>query len=299
LKIVIAVLLAAYIVIRLIFVAKKRGIRAMLISIAILLVGCYVGVGLILFFMQPKLLYYPMRDIPATPAEAGLDYENVFLATSDNIKLNGWYVPAQNAELTVLFCHGNGGNIGYYLDTLNILHLMNVNCLIFDYRGYGLSEGRPSEEGTYADALAAYKWLTIQKVIEPGRIVIFGRSLGGSIAAQLAGKVETGGLILESTFTSCGDIGSRYYPYFPVRWLCRYRYNTMEHLSRVKCPVLIIHSTEDELVPFEMGQRLYDAAKEPRQLVKISGTHNEGFIDSGRDYVIPLDEWLDGLKNKQ
>ena len=222
-KVIIAVVLAAYIVVRLVFIFKKRGIKAMLISITMLIIGAYIGLGALLYFMQPKLVYYPLRDIPTTPQDLRLAYEDIFITTADSVKLNGWYVPAQNSSsLTVLFCHGNGGNIGYYLDTIGILHEMGVNSFIFDYRGYGLSEGAPSEEGMYADAYAAYQWLICQKHCEPNTIVVFGRSLGGSIAAQLASTAPVRGLWLESAFTSYADMAAHHYPYFPVRKLCRY-----------------------------------------------------------------------------
>ena len=293
-------MLAAYIVVRLIFILKKRGIKAMLISIAVLLIGGYIGLGALLYFMQPKLVYYPLRDIPTTPRELQIAYEEVFFLTADGVGLTGWYVPAKNSgDLTVLFCHGNGGNIGYYLDTINILHEMGVNSFIFDYRGYGLSEGTPSEEGTYADAYAAYQWLIRQKQCEPNTIVVFGRSLGGSIAAQLASRTAVRGLWLESAFTSYADMAAYHYPYFPVRRLCRYTYDTLAYLRNVRCPVIVIHSPDDEIVPFEMGRRLYEAAGEPKQFVQITGSHNEGFVESGSQYTAPISNWLKSLNVKK
>jgi uncharacterized protein len=300
LKLVIIILLAAYIVVRLVFTFKKRGIMTMLISILMLLIGGYIGLGALLYFMQPKLVYYPLRDIPTTPRDFRVAYEDVVITTDDGVKLNGWYVPAQNSSgLTVLFCHGNGGNIAYYLDTINILHEMGVNSFIFDYRGYGLSEGAPSEEGTYADAYAAYQWLICQKQCEPNTIVLFGRSLGGSIAAQLASKTAVRGLWLESAFTSYADMAAHHYPYFPVRRLCRYKYDTLAYLGNVRCPIIVVHSPDDEIVPFEMGQHLYEMAGEPKQFVQISGSHNEGFIESGSRYIDPIRNWLEGLRVKE
>lgn len=271
----------------------------MLISIAMLLIGGYIGLGALLYFMQPKLVYYPMRDIPSTPREWGFEYEDVFFTAADGVKLNGWYIPAENGGLTVLFCHGNGGNIGYYLDTISILHEMGVNSFIFDYRGYGLSEGTLSEEGIYADAYAAYEWLIRQKQCEPNAIVVFGRSLGGSIAAQLAGKTSVRGLWLESAFTSYADMAAHHYPYFPVRRLCRYTYDTLAYLRNVRCPVIVIHSLDDEIVPFAMGRRLYEAAGEPKQFVQITGSHNEGFVESGNRYIAPISNWLESLNAKE
>lgn len=299
LKLIIAVMLAAYVVVRLVFIFKKRGLKAMLISIAVLLIGGYIGLGALLYFMQPKLVYYPLRDIPTTPQELQLEYEEVFFRTADGVGITGWYVPVKKGiGLTVLFCHGNGGNIGYYLDTINILHEMGVNSFIFDYHGYGRSEGATSEEGTYADAYAACQWLIHQKQCEPNAIVVFGRSLGGSIAAQLASKTSVRGLWLESAFTSYADMAAYHYPYFPVRRLCRYTYDTLAYLRNVRCPVIVVHSPDDEIVPFAMGQRLYEAAGEPKQFVQIAGGHNEGFVESGSQYVTPIAVWLKSLSIK-
>ncbi|MBC8481910.1 MAG: alpha/beta fold hydrolase, partial [Planctomycetes bacterium] len=138
--------------------------------------------------MQPKFLYKPVKEMPYSPAELGLDYEKVTLTTSDNVNLTSWYIPSDRNSYTVLFCHGNGGNIMHRLDSLNMFYQLGLNCFIFDYRGYGTSQGKPSEEGTYLDAAAAYQWLIKEKSIPPEKIIIFGRSLGGSIAAQLASK---------------------------------------------------------------------------------------------------------------
>jgi fermentation-respiration switch protein FrsA (DUF1100 family) len=284
---------------------EARDITMILLSSVIVAICAYLGFGLFIFLRQSKLLYYPVREIPLTPAEGGLDYEDVLFAAADGVKLKGWYVAGKsgngsvNGRLTVLFCHGNGGNIGYYVDTINILHNMNVNCFVFDYRGYGCSEGEPTEAGTYADALAAYQWLIEQKRTEPEKIIVFGRSLGGCIAAELVNKVKAGGLWLESAFTSFDDIGSHFYPYFPVRWFTRYNYETMQYLSRVNCPVMVVHSEHDEIVPFKMGQRLYDAAPEPKRFVKIIGSHNDGFLLSNSRYTGAVGHWLESIKAVQ
>lgn len=150
-----------------------------LLSIAVVIFIAYWGLGLVLYFMQPVFLYGPVREVSYTPDELGLDFEKVFFKSSDGLMLSGWYIAAKGMESTVLFCHGNGGNMMHSLDTINILYNLGVNCFIFDYRGYGNSEGKPSEEGTYLDVKAAYKWLTEKKGISPDDIIVFGRSLGG------------------------------------------------------------------------------------------------------------------------
>jgi hypothetical protein len=181
------------------------------------------------------------------------------------------------------------------LDSINILNELGLNCLIFDYRGYGDSQGKPTEEGTYRDAMAAWKWLTQDKGIKPDRIIIFGRSLGGSVAANLTTKVDPKALVLESAFTSYEKIGKKFYPYMPVHLFAKFGYNTMESVKKVQCPVLFIHSRNDKIIPFEFGLRLYEAANEPKKFVEITGSHNDGFLFSGETYTNGWSEWLDSI----
>lgn len=288
-----------------------------------MLAVAYGILALTLYYMQPKFVYTPIRQLPYTPAELGLDYEDVFFKTSDKQNLHGWFVPASssqgtsrgaigstngtdaladpvspklaNGDLTVLYCHGQGGNNMFYLDTVNLLNGLGLNCLIFDYRGYGQSTGRPTERGTYCDIRAAYRWLTKTKKIPPEKIIIFGWSLGGSLAAYLAGKTKPRGLVVEGAFTSYRNIGARYYPYMPVRMFAAFNYPTIEMIRKVKCPVLVIHSREDETIPFEMGLELYDAANEPKEFVEIHGGHNDAFLISSETYKNAWRKWLKSL----
>ncbi|MDD5011750.1 MAG: alpha/beta hydrolase, partial [Phycisphaerae bacterium] len=236
----------------------------MLISIIKIALAVYLGLGLILYLMQSKFTFQPTRELLYNPGDIGLEYEKVQLKTPDNVILSAWYIPAKNAEFTILFCHGNGGSMMHRLDTLNIFYEIGVNCLIFDYRGYGNSQGKPSEQGVYTDARTAYDWLINEKKISPENIILFGRSIGGSVAANLANNVKVKGVILESCFTSYADIGRKFYPYMPVKLLAKYRFNTFEYVKKLKCPILVIHSRSDEIIPFELGLRLYEqAANEP------------------------------------
>jgi len=266
---------------------------SMLIYIGVALFIAYLGWAVMLYIMQPKFLYSPVREVPYTPGELDLDFENVVFKSGDGLLLSGWYIGAENSEFTVLFCHGNAGNMTHRLDSINIFYNLGLNCFIFDYRGYGDSEGKPSEEGTYLDVGAAYKWLTEEKKIQPDKIIIFGRSLGGSIAAQLASKVKAAALIIEGTFTSYVDIGKKFYPYMPVRWFARFSYRTIDYIKDVGCPVMLIYSRNDEVVPFEFGLELYEAANEPKEFVEIFGSHNDGFLVSSEIYK---DAWLKWLK---
>lgn len=268
-----------------------------LLCLGVGLVALYVVWGLVLLFLQPRLLYRPAKKVSLTPADFDLDFEDVTFCTSDGVALNGWYVPAAQARFTILFCHGNGGNIMHRLDSINLFQGLGLSCFVFDYRGYGNSEGRPTEVGTYRDAQAAYEWLTEVKCVPSERIILFGRSLGGSVAAHLAGNVNGAALVVESAFTSYQDIGAKFYPYMPVRMFARFRYNTRAYLAKVRCPVLIMHSRDDELVPFEFGARLFEMANEPKQFVEIHGGHSQGFLLSGDLYKHAWTRWLDFVKN--
>jgi fermentation-respiration switch protein FrsA (DUF1100 family) len=271
----------------------------MLISIITVLLVAYWGLGIILYFMQPMFLYHPTPDVLFTPGELGMDFEEALFTTQDGLELSGWYIPNEGAELTLLFCHGNAGNITHRLDSVNIFRELGVNCFIFDYRGYGNSEGKPTEEGTYLDAKAAFEWLRENKKAGAHNVIIFGRSLGASIATQLASQVKPRGLIVESGFTSYANMGQKIYPYMPVRWFATFSYNTLEYLQKVHCPVLIVHSRTDELVPFQFGLELYEAANEPKKFVEITGSHNDGFLISGQIYTNNLREWLEFLRKYQ
>jgi len=279
----------------------------MLIYIGVVLFISYWGLGVILYLMQPKFLYSPVREVLYNPGELDLDFEDVVFESSDGLRLSGWYIPApvgathrgrpekkqaQGCTPTVLFCHGNGGNMMHRLDSINILNNLGLNCFIFDYRGYGHSQGKPSEEGTYLDVEAAYKWLTKDKKVPTNKIIVFGRSLGGSIAAYLASKFEVSALIIESTFTSYADIGKKFYPYMPVQWFASFSYKTIDFIKDVHCPVMLIYSRNDEVVPFDFGLELYEAANEPKKFVEIFGSHNDCFLVSGEIYKKAWTEWL-------
>ncbi len=269
-----------------------------LITIPIMLFVAYWLLGVILYYMQPAFMYTPVRDVPYSPDELGLDFEQVTFRTSDRLHLSGWFIPAPGAEFTVLFCHGNGGNMMHRLDSINIFYNLGVNCFIFDYRGYGNSDGKPTEQGTYIDVRAACRWLTKKKGIPRDKVIVFGRSLGGSIAAYLASKVKVRALVIESTFTSYVDIGRKFYPYMPVRWFARFSYRTIDYIKKVRCPVLVIHSRSDEVVPFEFGLELYETADEPKEFVEIFGGHNDGFLVSNEIYRNAWTKWLNSLKGR-
>ncbi|MCK5095188.1 MAG: alpha/beta hydrolase [Spirochaetes bacterium] len=241
---------------------------------------------------QSRFIFFPGDEITATPGEINLSYETVNLETDDGVKLSGWFIPARNERGVVLFCHGNAGNISHRLESIQVFHDLGLSTFIFDYRGYGRSEGKISEQGTYLDVKAAWRYLVQERQIEPGSIIIFGRSLGGSIAAWLARESRPKALIIESSFTSIRNAAVDMYPFLPLKILLRYNYSTMDYLAQVKCPVLIVHSRDDELIPFSHGQRLFEIANNPKEFLEISGSHNEGFTLSVDVYEAGLNSFI-------
>jgi alpha-beta hydrolase superfamily lysophospholipase len=264
-------------------------------TILLTVLAVYAAITLFMFLFQSHLLYFPHREIIGTPALLGLTFTDEEFRTSDGVLLHGWFVPAGSAAQTILFMHGNGGNISYLLETLAIAHRLGYNMYVFDYRGYGLSQGSPDEEGTYRDAMAAWTFLTSERGIPARTIILQGRSLGGAVAAWLATQRNPAGLVIESSFTSVPDIASDAYPFFPVRLLSRFRYPTIEYVREVRCPVLVIHSQDDEIVPYEHGTKLFEAAKEPKAFLKISGGHNEGFVLDEKRYREGIERFVRGV----
>ena len=259
----------------------------------VLLVGVlYVLAGIALYAFQNRLLYVPEVAIKATPVAVGMPYEEVALVASDGVRLAGWYLPLADAHGTVLFCHGNTGNISYLLDVAAGAHALGLGILLFDYRGYGQSDGVPSEEGTYRDAAAAWDYLVSAAGVPPERIVVIGRSLGGPIAAGLAREKQPAALFLEATFTSLPDLGQQLYPLFPIALLSRYQYPTLEYLKQVQCPVLISHSRDDELIGLAHGQQLYEAARGPKAFTELRGGHGSAFSEDAVAYETGVKAFL-------
>jgi uncharacterized protein len=267
----------------------------MLFSLTIMAAIAYGALALVIFIAQPGLIYYPEtgRHIIAAPDYVGLAYEPIEISTADGETLHGWFVPAPAAKGTMLFFHGNAGNISHRMEYLLMFHRLGYNTFIFDYRGYGQSSGSPSESGTYLDAQSAWRYLTEAKGIPPARIVLFGESLGGAVAAWLAMNEKPGALVLASVFTSVPDMAAKIYPFLPVRLLSRFDYNTIEYLQFVTCPVFVAHSPQDDIVPFAHGRALYQAAPEPKQFLELQGGHNSGFIFMQEDWMKALGKFID------
>ncbi len=249
----------------------------------------------LMYFQQKHMIFYPMSKLYQTPAQWDLDYEDVTLQAEDGVHLHGWYIPDQQSENVLLFFHGNAGNISHRRESIELFHRLGLNVFIIDYRGYGQSEGSPGEQGLYRDANAAWRYLVEEKGFDPGNVIIFGRSLGGAVAAKLASGVQARGLILESTMSSARDFARAAFKILSRLVVMRYDFNIAQYIQRVNYPVLVLHSPEDEIMPFHLGEKVYDLANQPKHFVRMRGDHNNGFLLSQPEYQQELDRWLKTL----
>ena len=256
----------------------------MILKTLVALVIGYLLLMLFIFLRQDRLLFNAHSEIPTTPAEQGLAYEDVRLETDDGITIDAWYVPRLDSPYALLFLHGNSDNLSDIVATLRFFHRLGLNTLAIDYRGYGRSGGRPSEHGTLLDAEAAWRHLLADRGFSDDRVVVLGRSLGGAVAAWLASRHRPAGVVLESTFSDLPTLARQQYPYLPVRWLLRYRYPTIERIPDITSPILIVHSCEDEVIPFAHAERLLAAIPGKRRLLTIRGRHYDGYATSGETY---------------
>jgi fermentation-respiration switch protein FrsA (DUF1100 family) len=230
------------------------------------------------YYIEPRTLFYPTKDIDSFPDRVNLEFQDVFFTTSDNIRLNGWFIPAGDSENTVLFCHGNAGNISHRIEKLKFFHELGCSIFIFDYRGYGRSQGRPSEEGLYKDVEAAYKYL-LSRGISASQIIGYGESIGGAVIVDLASREEMKAIILDSTLSSVKDMVKIAYPFVPY-WVFSSRFDAQGKIKSIRIPKLIIHSLNDEIVPYQLGKKLYEAAAWPKEFLQIYGGHNSNFYES-------------------
>ncbi len=248
---------------------KKMLSSIILIFIILLFTFAFLG------YFEKRHTYFPMRRIEFTPRDIGMHYENIYFKTEDGrLELNGWFIPSEKRRATILFCHGNGGNISHRLDVIKIFNEMGIDVFIFDYRGYGKSQGSASEEGLYQDARAAFKYLASRHDVEEEKIVVYGESIGAAVAIELLRNVRARALITEGAFTSTSDMTREIYPFLPVRFLLKTRYDSISKINELRVPKLFIHSRDDEIVPFSHARRLFEAAQEPKEFLEMRGGHN-------------------------
>ena len=248
--------------------------------------------------LDRQFIFFPDKELVSTPGDFGLEYEEVFFSASDGVKLHGWFVPGEE-ETTLVWFHGNAGNISHRLENLEMLHRrLGINVFIFDYRGYGRSEGRVTEKGTYLDAEAAIEYLRSRLGPElEENIVLFGRSLGCAVAVEMATRHKVRAVILESPFTSIQAMGQRAYPYLPVGLLIRLieaRYDSLSKMRGIHSPVMMVHGDQDDLVPIELARELFDATNEPKRFHTIKGAaHNDTYWVGGDAYFDALRRFIE------
>ena len=243
-------------------------------------------------------IFFPERGLKATPADIGLEFEDVFFSTSDGVKLHGWYVSA-DSDVTLLWFHGNAGNLGNRLEHMLLSHIiLGVNIFIFDYRGYGLSEGAASESGTYIDGEAAVSYLRDERGVDTEeQLILYGHSLGGAVAVEVSRRNPSRGLIVESTFTSVKDMAKSLYPYLPssiVTSLMQAEYDSLSKIAGARAPVMVIHGDEDTTVPLAEGRALYEAARQPKRIYTVEGAaHNDVYAIGGERYFEAIRRFID------
>ena len=260
-----------------------------------------LAVGLALrqtMVLDRYFIFFPERELKATPKDIGLEFEDVFFSTEDGVKLHGWYVPA-DGDVTLLWFHGNAGNVGNRLEHMLLSHvILGVNIFIFDYRGYGMSEGAPSEPGTYLDGEAAVSYLRDDRGVDTEeQLVLYGHSLGGAVAVEVARRNPSRALIVESTFTSVKEMAKSLYPYLPSRVvtsLVQSEYDSLSKIAGARAPVMVIHGDEDTTVPLAEGKSLYEAARQPKRFHTVEGAaHNDVYSIGGERYFEAIRRFID------
>ena len=246
-------------------------------------------------YLESVGVFFPSHEMSATPSMMDLPWEDIYFITKDNITLNGWLFKNPQAVSTVIFAHGNAGNMSDRLLKIKFFYDLGLNVFIFDYRGYGKSQGRPSEAGIYLDAQSAYDYLQSRGDLNMKNIILYGASLGGTVVIDLACHRNVALLVVESSFSNALDMARIFYPFVPLIFLSL-KFNSIDKVGRLSVPKLFIHSPEDQVVPFWVGQKLFEAAAEPKEFLKIHGGHNDGSITVESSAAA---EFIKTLKNKE
>jgi fermentation-respiration switch protein FrsA (DUF1100 family) len=275
--------------------------RRRLLHASVVTLGLCATIVIGMTVLEQHLIFFPSRypeglwDTAALVGDTGATIESCFFSAEDGVSLNAWWYrpPASaagepTASMVLLWFHGNAGNLSQRADMLLRLGSLPVQVFIVDYRGYGRSVGRPSEQGLYRDASAAWRYLTTARGVPPAKLVVLGKSLGGAVAVDLAARVTPAGLIVQSSFTSVPDMAAHHFPWVP-RFLVRTRMDSLTKIARVRCPILCIHSPSDEIVPHALGRKLFEAAPQPKRFYEVPGaSHNDTYLVGGEAYLATL-----------
>ncbi len=256
-----------------------------IILLALMFRACFI-------FLEQMNLYHPSKEVPETPAGIGIAFDDVGFKTADGELLNGWFVPAKDAPVTILYCHGNAGSIYHRLHKVKFFHEAGMNFFIFDYRGFGKSTGSPSEKGLYKDAQAAYDYLASRNDVDKNKIVVYGKSLGGPVAADLCINRKASALILEGSFASVVLRAQQIYPFLPMQFLISQKYDTIAKVKGIRIPKFIAHGKKDEVISFRHGEILFEVAAEPKQFLPFDGGHNDDVFVTSSAYKDALRKFL-------
>ena len=271
--------------------------RTLLVVTSLLAIG-YAAAGAYLYFNQRALIYQPgERALSAAPAEFGLGERQVTYGSTDGVTITAWVVPGSPARDTgqwLLICHGNYGNVSFGLrpEFYAVLRDLGVSLLAFDYRGFGESTGSPNEQGLYDDAAASYAYLTTKLGISPSQVVLFGHSLGTGVAIELATHAPAAGVIVEGAYTSIVERAQQLYPWLPVSLVAAERFPSIDRIAGIRIPKLFLHSPDDQIIPFALGQKVYDAATPPKRFVSVQGGHDNAFRADRTVYAGAIDRFL-------
>jgi len=278
----------------------QRGIR-LLRSLVIAAASALLIWTIVLMIFEEKFIYFPQKYPRGAYEQAhsipGL--RDCWITTEDSVKIHAWFATAESAKATLVVSHGNAGNISHRYLLLRSLQRHGFNVLMYDYRGYGRSEGTPTEEGIYKDGLAAYDYAVSLPEVKPGRVILWGTSLGGAVAIDVATHRHAAGLILESTFSSAKDVARVVYPFLPVQFFMHTKLNSIEKIKTLEVPVLVIHGAHDSIVPIGLGRKLFNAANEPKDFYEIpNADHNDTFFMGGDEYFSRVDRFVASITHQ-
>ncbi|NTV29564.1 MAG: alpha/beta hydrolase [Candidatus Omnitrophica bacterium] len=243
------------------------------------LVAVFLAFFLFVRYLEKTALFYPSQDMHASPADAGLAFEDVWFRAEDGVKLHGWFIPGDNARRNMLYFHGNAGNISDRVEKMAFFRSLGFNVFVFDYRGYGLSEGRPDETGIFRDGRAAFDHIASRADVGRLPTVLYGASVGGAVSIDVASLRRPAALITEATFTNAKDVARIYYPFVPG-FMISLKFESDRKITAISCPKLMLHSRTDEIIPYRLGRRLFEKAAEPKEFLEVRGGHNDNVFQS-------------------
>ncbi|MBI5117675.1 alpha/beta hydrolase [Candidatus Poribacteria bacterium] len=260
---------------------------ALLVAIAL------TGRTMIDDFIERNFVFYPERSLAYSPREWGMEYQDLYFTTPDGVRLNAWLIkPSRDAPM-VLWYHGNAGNIADRVENARLLYDRGLSIFLLEYRGYGKSEGAPSEKGIYIDGQAAYDYIISQKITVADRLIIFGRSLGTTVATHVASRNKSAGVILESAITNMADMARVHYPVIPGLGNLKHKFSSIDRIAAIKSPILFIHGDDDEIVPYELGRQLFEAATADKDFYTIRGArHNDTYVVGGKEYFDRFEKFV-------